>query len=189
MKTQLKTRPKAVGEFYRASLYGDKLPRTQANQVDCSSSSAAMSFNATSPDPNVSPPSPTPGAPEGSQNRRKHPCLLCQQRKVKCDRSDPCANCVKARVECVSPTTLPPRRRKKRFPEAELLARLRKYEDHLRRYGADIDAINSEGPTAGPPTNSIIKPATKASPLDTTPLKLEPVRSLSIRRSLKRVEK
>jgi len=66
---------------------------------------------------------------------------------------------------------------------------LRKYEDHLRRYGADIDAINSEGPTAGPPTNSIIKPATKASPLDTTPLKLEPVRSLSIRRSLKRVEK
>jgi Fungal Zn(2)-Cys(6) binuclear cluster domain len=150
-----------------------------------------MSFNATnpSPNPNVSPPSSTSGATEGSQSRRKHPCVLCQQRKVKCDRSDPCANCVKARVECVSPTTLPPRRRKKRFPEAELLARLRKYEDHLRRYGADIDAINREGPTTGPPSHPTINPTNKTSPLDNTPLKLEPIRSLSIRRSIKHLEK
>lgn len=142
-----------------------------------------MSFNATNP--NVSPPSSTPDLPDGSQNRKRHPCVLCQQRKVKCDRADPCANCLKARVECVSPTTLPPRRRKKRFPEAELLARLRKYEDHLRRYGADIDAINREGPAAGPPTN----PTVKTSLLDTTSLKPEPIRSLSIRRSLKHFEK
>jgi hypothetical protein len=39
---------------------------------------------------------------------------------------------------------MPPRRRKKRFPEAELLARLRRYEEHLRSYGADIDAINND---------------------------------------------
>jgi hypothetical protein len=142
-----------------------------------------MSFSATNP--NVSPPSSIPDLPDGHQNRKKHPCVLCQQRKVKCDRNDPCGNCVKARVECVSPTTLPPRRRKKRFPEAELLARLRKYEEHLRRYGADVDAINSEGPTAAPPTNSAIR----ASPLDTATLKPEPNRSLSIRRSLKHVEK
>lgn len=36
------------------------------------------------------------------------------------------------------------RRRKKRFPEAELLARIKRYEDQLRKYGADIDAINAE---------------------------------------------
>lgn len=58
--------------------------------------------------------------------------MLCQQRKVKCDRTEPCANCTKARVECISPSTLPPKKRKKRFPEAELLARLRRYEDHLK---------------------------------------------------------
>ncbi|KAG9234141.1 fungal-specific transcription factor domain-containing protein [Amylocarpus encephaloides] len=89
-----------------------------------------------------------PGLPPPSGDatsiRRKHPCVLCQSRKVKCDRNNPCANCTKARVECVSTSILPPKRRKKRFPEAELLARLRRYEAHLRNYGADIDAINQE---------------------------------------------
>jgi hypothetical protein len=33
--------------------------------------------------------------------------------------------------------------RKRRFPEAELLARLRRYEAVLKSYGADIDRINS----------------------------------------------
>ncbi|TVY18754.1 Transcription factor vrtR1 [Lachnellula arida] len=79
-----------------------------------------------------------------TQSRKKHPCVLCQQRKVKCDRNDPCQNCTKARIECIPASALPPRRRKKRFPEAELLARLRKYEEHLKAYGADIDAINRE---------------------------------------------
>lgn len=68
--------------------------------------------------------------------------MLCQQRKVRCDRNYPCANCRKARAECISPASLPPRKRKKRFPEAELLARLRRYEEHLKKYGADIDSIN-----------------------------------------------
>ncbi|KAK9322024.1 hypothetical protein V1517DRAFT_362119 [Lipomyces orientalis] len=76
---------------------------------------------------------------------RKHPCVLCQRRKVKCDRNEPCANCNNAGVECVPASTLPPRKRKRRFPEAELLTRLQRYERHLRRYGADIDAINHEG--------------------------------------------
>jgi hypothetical protein len=164
--------------------------RYQRSCLDCLTSDeeySAMSFHATNPA--VSPPLPTPDRPEESQNRKRHPCVLCQQRKVKCDRSDPCANCVKARVECVSPTTLPPRRRKKRFPEAELLARLRKYEDHLRSYGADIDAINAEGPNAGLQSASTTTPTIKisTSPLDgATP---EPIKSLSIRRSLKNVEK
>lgn len=38
--------------------------------------------------------------------------------------------------------TLPPKKRKRRFPEAELLARIRRYEDALKGYGADIDAIS-----------------------------------------------
>lgn len=79
--------------------------------------------------------------PQNTQSR-KHPCVLCQQRKVKCDRNFPCANCSKARVECISTASLPPRKRKKRFSEAELLARLRRYEEHLKGYGADLRAIN-----------------------------------------------
>ncbi|RDL35434.1 uncharacterized protein BP5553_07365 [Venustampulla echinocandica] len=118
-------------------------------------------------------------APEIGQNQRKHPCVLCQQRKVRCDRNSPCANCTKARVECVSPAKLPHKRRKRRFPEAELLARLRKYEEHLRGYGADIDAINREETPI---------PATSSVPVKTEdPAYLDGYRSLSVRWSLKNV--
>jgi hypothetical protein len=119
-----------------------------------------------------------------SQGLKKHPCVLCQQRKVKCDRNDPCANCTKSRAQCISPATLPPRRRKKRFPEAELLARLRRYEEHLKRSGADLDAINRGGGSAGPSdTSSTIKASPPESPIQET------VKTLSARRSLKRIEK
>lgn len=77
---------------------------------------------------------------------RKHPCIFCQKRKVKCDRNYPCGNCKRASTECISPTSLPPKKRKRRFPEAELLAKIRRYEHHLKKCGADLDAINSESP-------------------------------------------
>ncbi|KAH8647070.1 fungal-specific transcription factor domain-containing protein [Tricladium varicosporioides] len=118
----------------------------------------------------------SPPALESSLIKRKHPCVLCQQRKVKCDRNDPCANCTKARVQCISTSTMPPKRRKKRFPEAELLARLRRYEYHLKNYGADIEAINQE---------------TSPLPKDNSPKVLHVdngERTLAIRRSLKNVE-
>ncbi|RPA82243.1 hypothetical protein BJ508DRAFT_225075 [Ascobolus immersus RN42] len=70
---------------------------------------------------------------------RVHSCVLCQQRKVKCDRQTPCSNCKKARVECLSSVSIRPRRRKRRFPEAELLARLRKYEDMLKELGVKLE--------------------------------------------------
>ena len=139
-----------------------------------------MSTNVPAPPQTISPASTeSPGEPHP---HRKHPCVLCQKRKVKCDRNYPCGNCTKARVECISPTTLPPKRRKKRFPEAELLARLRKYEEHLRRYGADIDAINAEGTT----------PAQAELPRDNYVLPdpvMVPYRSLAIRKALKHMKK
>jgi len=127
-------------------------------------------------------------SPSGTdtQNRKKHPCVLCQQRKVKCDRNDPCQNCTKARTECIPASALPPRRRKKRFAEAELLARLRKYEEHLKAYGADIDAINREdGPVLSkvPPEIKHHHDSHCSRPV------VEIVRPLSFRRSLKNVEK
>ncbi|PVH78804.1 hypothetical protein DL98DRAFT_572886 [Cadophora sp. DSE1049] len=124
---------------------------------------------------------PSRGTLDGT---RKHPCVLCQQRKVKCDRNEPCANCVKARVDCISPSTLPPKKRKKRFPEAELLARLRRYEDHLRAYGADIDAINAGGivPLPVPAAKSLDDGAEAADPRASVD---QHMRSLAIRRALK----
>ena len=63
-------------------------------------------------------------------------CVLCQQRKVKCDRKDPCAACSKARVECIFRAPAPPRRRKRKPPESDLLARLTRYEHLLPTIGS-----------------------------------------------------
>jgi Fungal Zn(2)-Cys(6) binuclear cluster domain len=70
-------------------------------------------------------------------------CVLCQQRKVKCDRKFPCANCVKSRAQCV-PATLTHRRRRRRFPERELLDRLRKYEDLLRLNSVSFEPLHKD---------------------------------------------
>jgi hypothetical protein len=73
---------------------------------------------------------------------RIQPCKICQQRKVKCDRKDPCTNCLKAGEECV----LPPPKRKKAAPHySDLLIRLKRYEDALRNCGADVEQIARGG--------------------------------------------
>ena len=58
-------------------------------------------------------------------------CVLCQQRKVKCDRKFPCNNCIKTKVQCVPAQQMP--RRRKRPTERELTEKLRQYEDLLMR--------------------------------------------------------
>lgn len=68
-------------------------------------------------------------------------CVLCQQRKVKCDRKFPCVNCVRAGVQCV-PATLVPRQRRRRFAERELLERLRQYEDLLRHNNIKFEPLH-----------------------------------------------
>jgi hypothetical protein len=121
--------------------------------------------------------------PSAAPAPRKHPCLLCQQRKVRCDRNEPCSNCIKAGVaKCEAAPQYPPRKRKKRFPEAELLARLRRYERHLRSYGADIDAINREDLNFE--TQDTFQSSEKLP--DSDDLILNP---FSVRRSLRHIEK
>lgn len=86
-------------------------------------------------------PSNSPGAPHSVKQHRVLACVLCQQRKVKCDRQFPCANCVKARAECV-PSTLAQRKRKRRFGDRELLEHLRKYEDLLRQNNIPFEPLH-----------------------------------------------
>ena len=68
-------------------------------------------------------------------------CLLCQQRKVKCDRKSPCNNCVKNGMQCVS-AALATRQRRRRFPERELLDRLRDYEQLLRQNNITFEPLH-----------------------------------------------
>ncbi|KAG5981389.1 hypothetical protein E4U54_006652, partial [Claviceps lovelessii] len=71
-------------------------------------------------------------------------CVLCQQRKVRCDKKKPCAGCVKLGVDCRVVPPQPPRRRKKRLREKDLLDRLRKYEALLTENGIKYDAIGHD---------------------------------------------
>lgn len=84
----------------------------------------------------------------GTQNLKSHACVLCQRRKVKCDRREPCANCTKARVDCVFRAPTPQRRRPRKSPEAILLARCRRYEDLLRGAGTKVESLACDSEVA-----------------------------------------
>ncbi|KAI1412342.1 hypothetical protein F5Y13DRAFT_199975 [Hypoxylon sp. FL1857] len=75
--------------------------------------------------------SPPPTGP------RKYACVTCARRKVKCDRGDPCSNCLKARIQCLYEAPAPNRPRK-RAGDEDLLARLALYEDLMRKHNVDF---------------------------------------------------
>jgi hypothetical protein len=102
-------------------------------------------------------PTPTSTSTSNSQNNadsvpppypkitRGHSCVLCQQRKVRCDRQKPCSNCIKARAECVPSAPTLPRRRRRKLTEIDMVGRLRRYEHLLRSHGVKIDDDDSPG--------------------------------------------
>jgi hypothetical protein len=79
-------------------------------------------------------------------------CVLCQQRKVKCDRKYPCANCIKTRAQCVQATQVS-HRRKRRFPERALLERIRKYEELLRQNNINFEPLHGSSVSEKEPHN------------------------------------
>lgn len=85
----------------------------------------------------------TTSAPR-ADSPRTYSCLLCQQRKVKCDKKDPCSACSKARVICNFRPPATPRRRKKRSHEEELLERLDRYEQLLKNAGIGMPLTQDE---------------------------------------------
>ncbi|KAH8895436.1 hypothetical protein GQ53DRAFT_50721 [Thozetella sp. PMI_491] len=100
------------------------------------------------PTPEDTTPETFSAPPAGASSRPSKPqrvlaCVLCQQRKVKCDRRFPCSNCTKSGAQCV-PATLTPRQRRRRFPERVLLERLRKYEDILRQNNIYFEPLHGD---------------------------------------------
>ncbi|KAI1170123.1 fungal-specific transcription factor domain-containing protein [Nemania sp. FL0916] len=74
-------------------------------------------------------------------------CVLCQNRKIKCDRHSPCSNC-EANVPCTPSTPAPPRKRRR--PNQDLQQRLARCEELLSEYTANPrtpshDAPNRDG--------------------------------------------
>jgi hypothetical protein len=106
--------------------------------------SRAATMSTSTPDMSLSAPSPSS---HPSKPQRVLACVRCQQRKVKCDRKSPCINCIKSRAQCVPATLTSRGRRRRRFPERELLERLRKYEDLLRQNNITFEPLHKD--TAG----------------------------------------
>ncbi|KAF5027461.1 hypothetical protein F66182_422 [Fusarium sp. NRRL 66182] len=110
-----------------------------------------------------------PQDPSAVKLTRGTSCVLCQQRKVRCDKNKPCANCVKARVECRVIPPQPPRRRKKRLQEKDLIDRLKKYENLLAEHGVKVDAIGHQLRPDGPPGDDVDDLENDFEGLKTTP--------------------
>ncbi|KAL2754910.1 hypothetical protein ACRALDRAFT_1011066, partial [Sodiomyces alcalophilus JCM 7366] len=76
-------------------------------------------------------------------------CVLCQHRKIKCDRNMPCSNCIKANVPCTPSTPAPVRKRRR--PNQDLQERLARCEALLKQYA-------SAGPLPPLPSNHADSP-------------------------------
>lgn len=89
-------------------------------------------------------PSPKPATIQPAEQtiQKSYSCVICAQRKVKCDRRPGgCDNCTKAKIACIYKAPPPPRRRKKGVRDLDTTARLRLYEDALRNLGVDPEEI------------------------------------------------
>lgn len=72
-------------------------------------------------------------AADSSLNPRS--CVTCRRRKVRCNKREPCSNCVKAGIECVFPGPGRAPRKQRRPPDVEVLSRLRRLEGVVESLG------------------------------------------------------
>ncbi|KAI2623379.1 fungal-specific transcription factor domain-containing protein [Hypoxylon sp. NC1633] len=84
-------------------------------------------------------------------------CVLCQNRKIKCDRQTPCSNCIKANVACTPSTPAPARKRRR--PNQDLQQRLARCEELLSEYATAKPTAPSS--TDSPSQDDIWKPLGK----------------------------
>jgi hypothetical protein len=93
----------------------------------------------------------SPGEPSKSRPRVLA-CTECSARKVKCDRNFPCGNCIKASKRCV-PSTLTPRKRRRKVAERDLVERLHHYEGLLRQNKIGFEPLQ-QSVVAKPPAST-----------------------------------
>ena len=97
-----------------------------------------------SPNPSASA-TPLPPSNTGLLNPRS--CTICRRRKVKCDKKQPCSNCVKAHSVCVFPAPGRAPRKPRKPQDAELMDRLRRLEGVVQSLGAQVQSDDGENPS------------------------------------------
>jgi hypothetical protein len=76
-----------------------------------------------------------------SSNRPTYSCVRCSDRKVRCDRQNPCSACLRHDVQCVFRAPPPPRRKKKRPQDGNLKDKLKRYEALFQNLGVDPNGL------------------------------------------------
>ena len=70
-------------------------------------------------------------------SRPIYSCIRCSDRKVRCDKQNPCNTCVKHNVQCLFRTPAPPRRKQKLPRDGTLKAKVKRYEALLQDLGVN----------------------------------------------------
>ncbi|KAF2663296.1 putative fungal-specific transcription factor [Microthyrium microscopicum] len=78
------------------------------------------------------------------EDSKNFSCLKCRERKVKCDRQNPCSNCTKTSTQCSFIAPVRGKRKRTKLPTEGLHAKLRRYEKLLQSlgHGAEIEPSN-----------------------------------------------
>jgi hypothetical protein len=90
--------------------------------------------------PEVSTPESS-STPASGKDVHSYSCISCKQRKVKCNRTDPCSTCIRIHAECIYRAPAPPKRRKRSANDDDLLNRLNRYEQLLLDYGSILNVV------------------------------------------------
>ncbi|CAE7030569.1 hypothetical protein PTNB73_05436 [Pyrenophora teres f. teres] len=88
--------------------------------------------------------SSTNGPSSASPTPNPRSCVTCRRRKVKCDKKNPCSNCVRANIECVFPAPGRAPRKSRKPADAELLERLRRLEGVVTSLNAQVEGHEQE---------------------------------------------
>ncbi|KFY69098.1 hypothetical protein V496_00477 [Pseudogymnoascus sp. VKM F-4515 (FW-2607)] len=78
-------------------------------------------------------------------------CIRCSERKVGCDRRNPCGACVRHNVLCVIRPPKPPRRKRGPSKEKLVLERLTRYEELLQERGIDPNQVTGSSESENHP--------------------------------------
>jgi hypothetical protein len=91
----------------------------------------------------------TSNPPNGFSNPRS--CVTCRRRKVRCNKQQPCSNCVSHRMLCEFPSFNRQKRRRKvdKPKEDVLLQQLRRLETMVEQIGQDGSVGTTSGTTDG----------------------------------------
>lgn len=109
--------------------------------------SALESLSLPSTEPWQAPNDRSPNVYVGKQ-RAPRSCELCHQRKVKCDKKDPCTPCDRANKLCVYPRPGPRIRRTKRSVQSEMATRIADLENILSQ-AVYTKSTDQQSPSAG----------------------------------------